>query len=478
MQLSLSSTRSLSLMTHLNRGIIARAFLNRQRLLSSCSSSFSHLVPASTSAHPQSAPSWHLVLLRVFQSPALPWHENSVSASSLLVLYSTMAHYSTGSTRHPHTTLLCLVPPSIWLCLAPLFSSSSHDSTMDFQFHPVLNLQLLLSYHPASLSHPSPKASQFFILSMLVPASPRLTLSHPSTLSNFSLLRPAGSTLAPCSLVSTVAHHPTGSTRLLHPSGSTLVNHQHSSSMGFHYSSFASSLHSSGSSSVFSCSGLAVVLHVLTFCNCPMQKVWMYLKKISCMLRPVLDSTSVLRLLGFALTPCSTVALYPTGSTLLPYPFGSTWVSRQPSITTGFHSSGFISFLHPFGSTLVLSHSGFVAVFQVPIFVTVTGDIRTHGVTLTLLLSIYTPGSSSHGFDSVSSTMAPPSVVGCHPCSALGLVQRTSYNYCCWGLIIACLFPMVPFLITISLCLRLLPSICHLLTLLLGSHRPFLGCFH
>ncbi|KAL0165568.1 hypothetical protein M9458_037412, partial [Cirrhinus mrigala] len=87
--------------------------------------------------------------------------------------------------------------------------------------------------------------------------------------------------------------------------------------------------------------------------------------------------------------------LVPTGSTVLPCPSGSTWVSRQPSIATGFHSSGFISFPQPFGSTLVLSRSGFATVFRVLIFGTVIGAVN---FTLAHLLSIYAPGSSSNGF--------------------------------------------------------------------------------
>ncbi len=57
-----------------------------------------------------------------------------------------------------------------------------------------------------------------------------------------SARRPSGSTLAPSSLVSTVAHQSTSSTRLPRPSGSTLVGHQPALSSGLHSSDFTSSL--------------------------------------------------------------------------------------------------------------------------------------------------------------------------------------------------------------------------------------------
>ncbi len=63
-----------------------------------------------------------------------------------------------------------------------------------------------------------------------------------------SARRPSGSTLAPSSLVSTVARQSTSSTGLPRPSGSTLVGHQLALASGLHSSDFGTSLCPSGSS--------------------------------------------------------------------------------------------------------------------------------------------------------------------------------------------------------------------------------------
>ncbi len=57
-----------------------------------------------------------------------------------------------------------------------------------------------------------------------------------------SARRPIGSTMAPCSLLSAVAHLSTGSAGLPRPSGSALVCHRPSCASGLHSSSCASSL--------------------------------------------------------------------------------------------------------------------------------------------------------------------------------------------------------------------------------------------
>ncbi len=103
---------------------------------------------------------------------------------------------------------------------------------------------------PASPSaHPQLAPSVHFV-SPRVFQSPALPwredpLSLPPASESQTPPRPIGSTLAPCSLVSTVACHPTSSTGLPCPS---LVSCRPSSTKGFHSSGFTLSLHPSGSS--------------------------------------------------------------------------------------------------------------------------------------------------------------------------------------------------------------------------------------
>ncbi|XP_016135604.1 leucine-rich repeat extensin-like protein 5 [Sinocyclocheilus grahami] len=159
----------------------------------------------------------------------------------------------------------------------------------------------------------------------------------------------------------------------------------------------------------------------------------------------VLDSTSILRPIGYALAPSSlvsTVARNPTSSTGLPRPSGSALVSCRPSAASGLHSSGFASSLRACGSVRLLLPSGFAsilncsaAVFQSPASVAwafssaVALQILCVALALRLLGSIL--GSSSTSSVSVS---PPPGVVGPISTMAPPAVDSTVGRYPGWPL--------------------------------------------
>ncbi|KAI2652954.1 Gasdermin-E [Labeo rohita] len=135
----------------------------------------------------------------------------------------------------------------------------------------------------------------------------------------------------------------------------------------------------------------------------------------------------------------STVARWPTSSTGLPRPSGSTLVGRCPAFASGLRSSSSASSLHPTGSVGLLPPSSSTFVLGCSCSAldlrssASASTLRILGVALDYRLSVSTSGSTSTcsatvsrppGVVSSSSTMAPPSVgstVGRHDGCGLGL---------------------------------------------------------